>query len=71
MASKTRAPKPTPDAAAAGVVTTLHLTRADEPGRKFTKFSTGEWQSGQINAAVYVPNTVAESVTAITLTVRQ
>jgi hypothetical protein len=51
---------------------TITLERAPEPGRKFTKFTTGEWQSGQdaVNATVYVPNADAAGIASVTVTLR-
>lgn len=40
---------------------------AGKPGKNFTKFTTGDWTAGQVNATVYVPNGEAASVKAVTV----
>ena len=49
---------------------TFTLQRAAEPGRTFTKFTTGDWQRGQVNATVYVPNADAAGIASVTVTLR-
>lgn len=45
----------------------ITLTRDEKAGRKFTKFTTGPWVSGQVNATVYVPNDAAVKTVTITV----
>jgi hypothetical protein len=49
----------------------ITLVQDGGPGKKFTKFSTGDWVPGRLNATVYVPNEEASSVTSITVTVQR
>jgi len=48
------------------------LQRADEPGKKWTKFTTGEWSSDvPVNATVYVANDQALNVRSITVVIER